>query len=185
MLTAICPVPNGDHAGVNAVQDSKSQVGLLRPTPRLSDEGKARFFLAVQNGRCWPFSTVVAGSRFGRYRGKSRHGRMGPRTTQLTHLRHRSAFFAAVQNAAGSQGTPWSSTGHRQFELPDRWLARDYSRRPSGFKTIMAARLRGSGSGRNAPPPPGSCVGPYSRRHGHRGRNNIPVKVFASSVGGA
>ena len=54
MLTAICPVPNGDHAGLNAVQDSTSQVGLLRPTPRLSDEGKARFFLAVQNGRCWP-----------------------------------------------------------------------------------------------------------------------------------
>src|SRR5579863_6289451 len=63
MLTAICPVPNGDHAGLNAVQDSTSQVGLLRPTPRLSDEGKARFFLAVQNGRCWPFSTYrqVAG----------------------------------------------------------------------------------------------------------------------------
>ena len=54
MLTAICPVPNGDHAGLNAVQDSTSQVGLLRPTPRLSDEGKARFFLAVRNGRYWP-----------------------------------------------------------------------------------------------------------------------------------
>jgi hypothetical protein len=73
MLTAICPVPNGDHAGLNAVQDSTSQVGLLRPTPRLSDEGKARFFLAVRNGRYWLLAdTPVCRSR-GSFRGQSGH----------------------------------------------------------------------------------------------------------------
>ena len=44
MLTTIFPAPNGDHAGLNVAQDSTSQVGLLRPTSRLSDDGKARFF---------------------------------------------------------------------------------------------------------------------------------------------
>ena len=57
-----------DHAGVNAVQDSTSQVGLLRPTPRLSDEGKARFFLAVQNGRCWPIASFRGNAANGRFR---------------------------------------------------------------------------------------------------------------------
>jgi hypothetical protein len=63
MLTAICPVPNGDHAGLNAVQDSTSRVGLLRPTPRLSDEGKGSLFSRSAKCRCWPFSTYrqVAG----------------------------------------------------------------------------------------------------------------------------
>ena len=74
MLTAICPVPNADHAGANAVQDSTSQVGLLRPTPRLSDEGKARFFLAVQNGRCWPLTAAPGTAGRGWYWVKTCHG---------------------------------------------------------------------------------------------------------------
>src|SRR5580704_3245743 len=41
--------------------------------------------VAVHESGCGPFSTVVAGRRFGRYWGKSRHRFGAAKTTSLTH----------------------------------------------------------------------------------------------------
>ena len=66
MLTAICPVPNGDHAGLNAVQDSTSQVGLLRPYSTVIRRRKSSLFSRSANRSLLALFDVSAGRRFGR-----------------------------------------------------------------------------------------------------------------------
>jgi hypothetical protein len=70
--------------------------------------GSAKGSLLFGGAKCrfWPIATFCGGATNGRFRGRSEHGADTPNRSFLTHLRHRSAFFSAMQKWRGI-GTMW------------------------------------------------------------------------------
>jgi hypothetical protein len=99
-------------------------------------EVKGPLLLGGAKCRYWPFSTVVAGRRFGRYWGKSRHSRLGSKTKRMTHSVTSPPSIAALLQAESPlvSGAP----DRRCLSLAGRELG----------VTISLADIAGLGAGR-------------------------------------